>query len=254
LYASKTQRDASIHVCVALATSSSCAMLLHRVAWVREEANGEQQGKPFGRRARREKAFAYRVKMAYRKHIVAPSYRACAHHAHCIKAHSLFSYFTVRLPEGREVSAEGATAAVGPRRPPSRVVGKANRPARVIDRQPDEVVASLFSGCTRGAGLVIQCLARFQDMPRAWMAVRMVSPLTRRGVMPSAKQASAASASVQMLVGLSKTRGLWCSRVRSWLRRASSAACSSAVNGRTKSGACTSTSIPHARVPPLELH
>jgi hypothetical protein len=42
----------------------------------------------------------------------------------------------------------------------------------------------------------------------------MASSLTSRGVSPSAKLTSAASASVQRLVGLPNVRGLWCNSAR----------------------------------------
>jgi hypothetical protein len=65
-----------------------------------------------------------------------------------------------------------------------------------------------------GSGLVIQCLARRQETPRRWMARRMVSMLSRRGVQPWAWQTWATKASVQVLRGWPNTRGVWCNRCR----------------------------------------
>src|SRR5262245_24048441 len=59
-----------------------------------------------------------------------------------------------------------------------------------------------------GSGLVSQCLARFQATPNRRRASQMVSALTSRGVSPWAKLTSAASASVQRLVGWPKVWGL----------------------------------------------
>src|SRR5215475_7758818 len=66
----------------------------------------------------------------------------------------------------------------------------------------------------RGPGLVIQCLARFQDTPNRRRATRMASSLTKRGVRPWAKLTLAASWRVHRLVGWPKVRGLWCSSAR----------------------------------------
>ena len=57
---------------------------------------------------------------------------------------------------------------------------------------------------------MIHCLARRQRTPRRWSVARIVSPLTRVAVSPSAKLTSAAKASVQRLVWCPKARGLWC--------------------------------------------
>src|SRR5215471_5802801 len=66
-----------------------------------------------------------------------------------------------------------------------------------------------------GAGLVIQCLARFQRTPRRARARRMASPLTGRDVSPWAYATAAAQGKVHSLVGEPKVRGLWCNSVRS---------------------------------------
>ncbi len=67
---------------------------------------------------------------------------------------------------------------------------------------------------------MIQCLARCQRTSKAVSALRMVSPLTWWGVMPSLWATSATSSSVQTLVGLPKVRGLWCNSARNCARRA----------------------------------
>src|SRR5262249_47886122 len=66
-----------------------------------------------------------------------------------------------------------------------------------------------------GSGLVIQVLARFQPTPSRIRAWRIDSSLISLSVIRSAKATSAASASVQVEVGLPKSRGLRWSRARS---------------------------------------
>lgn len=67
-------------------------------------------------------------------------------------------------------------------------------------RQRNYSVARLFLRSYAGSGLVIQCLARFQETFNCFRAYLTQSPLTWRGVMPSAKLTSAASSSVHTLV------------------------------------------------------
>ena len=50
--------------------------------------------------------------------------------------------------------------------------------------QRDQAVAAAFFRAYAGSGLVIQCLARFQPMPRRSSVVRMASPVTRSSVRP----------------------------------------------------------------------
>ena len=79
--------------------------------------------------------------------------------------------------------------------------------APILLHAADAIATALRVGRAT-SGLVIQCLARFQEIFSCVSAVRMVSSLTRRGVMPWANATSAARASVQMLVCLPKARGL----------------------------------------------
>jgi hypothetical protein len=60
---------------------------------------------------------------------------------------------------------------------------------------------------------VIQRLARRQFTPNRLSAWRIVSMLTGYGVNPRSQQTSAAKRSVQVLRGLPKARGRWCSSV-----------------------------------------
>src|ERR687892_37510 len=55
-----------------------------------------------------------------------------------------------------------------------------------------------------------------QRTPRRARVARMVSPLTGSWGSPCWKLTSAANSRVHRLVGLSKVRGLWCSKVRNW--------------------------------------
>src|SRR2546430_8378237 len=97
---------------------------------------------------------------------------------------------------------------------PPDFVAKPQGPRRLGQRPRDQLVAPFFFRAYAGSGLVIQCLARFQDTRKRRRASRMVASLTRRGVRPWAKLTSAASASVHRLVGWPNVRGLWCNRAR----------------------------------------
>src|SRR5258706_2235227 len=104
----------------------------------------------------------------------------------------------------------------GPRQPtPPDLVLKAQGPGRMRRGQADQAVAPTFFRAYSGSGLVIHCLARRQRTPRRRIACRIVSPLTRAVMIPSAKLTSAASSIVQTLVGWPKGRGLWWSSARS---------------------------------------
>src|SRR5262249_8095404 len=123
---------------------------------------------------------------------------------------------------------------------PPDFVTKAQRPRRLGHGPLDHLVAPFFFRAYAGSGLVIQCLARFHDTRKRRRATRMASSLTSRGVSPSAKLTSAASASVQRLVGLPNVRGLWCNSAR----RASQVPASKIVDvvwGRDDSG-CSAVS------------
>src|SRR5262245_58622674 len=97
---------------------------------------------------------------------------------------------------------------------PPDFIAKPQSPRRLGFGTLDQLVAPFFFRAYAGSGLVIQCLARFHDTRKRRRATRMASSLTSRGVSPSAKLTSAASASVQRLVGLPNVRGLWCNNAR----------------------------------------
>src|SRR3954469_679991 len=97
---------------------------------------------------------------------------------------------------------------------PPDLILKAQDPGRMARGQPDQAVARTFFRAYSGSGLVIHCLARFQRTPRRPIACRIVSPLTRSGMIPSAKLTSATNSRVQTPLGLPKVRGLWCSNAR----------------------------------------
>ena len=91
---------------------------------------------------------------------------------------------------------------------PPDFIANAEPPLGMGGRQADQAIAPFFFRAYAGSGLVIPCLARFHrvwNMIKAW---RIVSPLTRRGVMPAAYATSAANSRVQTLVGWLKVRGL----------------------------------------------
>src|SRR5262249_54877689 len=97
---------------------------------------------------------------------------------------------------------------------PPGLIGKAQSPVRRLLGQSDQAVTPPFFRAYPGSGLVIQCLARCQLMPRRSRVWRMVSPLTRVGTIPWATLTSAAHSRVQTLVGWPKSRGRRCKRVR----------------------------------------
>jgi hypothetical protein len=100
--------------------------------------------------------------------------------------------------------------------------GKPQRPGRVIGRQPYQPVAPTFFPDVLWVGTGERVLgARRGDAQRLeGPSDGLVTDLL--GVMPSAKLISAASCSVQTLVGLPKVRGLWCKSARSCARRRAS--------------------------------
>lgn len=113
----------------------------------------------------------------------------------------------------------GRHARQGEATPPD-LIRKANRPIRLPAGPSHQSVSCGFFCWYIGSGLLMRCLARFQDSPRRSTACRMVSPLTRAQVSPSCWQISANRSNVQTLVGLPKERGPRCissrKRVRSW--------------------------------------
>ena len=82
-------------------------------------------------------------------------------------------------------------------------------------------VARLFLRSYSGSGLVIQCLARFQETVNRFKACLTQSSLTWREVMPSAKLTSAANSSVHTLVSLPKSLGLRCNMAFNFSRPSS---------------------------------
>jgi hypothetical protein len=82
-------------------------------------------------------------------------------------------------------------------------------------------VTRLFLRSYSGSGLVIQCLARFQETFNRFKACLTQSSLIWRAVMPSAKLTSAANSSVHTLVSLPKSLGLRCNRAFSCSRPSS---------------------------------
>ena len=80
--------------------------------------------------------------------------------------------------------------------PPSLIL-EAPRPS-ALRCQPDYPVAGLFLRWYCGSGLVIQCLARFQETFKRFNASRTLSPLIRRGVMPSEKLTCAADSLTEL--------------------------------------------------------
>src|SRR5215210_1734729 len=107
----------------------------------------------------------------------------------------------------------GPEAGPGQPAPPDLVL-EPQRPGRVSRGQADQAVARTFFRAYSGSGLVIQRLARRQRTPSRRIACRIVSPLTRSGVIPSAALTSAASSIVQTPVGWPNVRGLRCSSAR----------------------------------------
>src|SRR4051794_11520352 len=107
----------------------------------------------------------------------------------------------------------GPEAGPGQPTPPDLVL-EPQDPGRVARGQADQAVARTFFRAYSGSGLVIHCLARFQRTSRRRIACRIVSPLTRSAVIPSAKATSAANSIVQTPVGWPNVRGLWCSIAR----------------------------------------
>jgi len=99
---------------------------------------------------------------------------------------------------------------LGKAAPPSLVL-KAPNPTMLLCQRYDSV-ARLFLRSYSGSGLVIQCLARFQETFNRFKACLTQSSLTWREVMPSAKLTLAANSSVHTLVSLPKSLGLRCNR------------------------------------------
>lgn len=108
---------------------------------------------------------------------------------------------------------------LGKAAPPSFVL-KAPNPTMFLCQGYD-AVTRLFLRSYSGSGLVIQCLARFQETFNRFKACLTQSSLTWREVMPSAKLTSAANSSVQTLVALPKSLGLRCNRAFNFSRPSS---------------------------------
>src|SRR5207248_5920506 len=97
---------------------------------------------------------------------------------------------------------------------PPHFILEAQEPLRMPLGQPDQTVAPGFFSRILRSGLVIHSLARRQRTPMRARVARMVSPLTRHAVRPRSEATSAANSRVHTPVGLSKSRGLWCSSAR----------------------------------------
>lgn len=100
----------------------------------------------------------------------------------------------------RRVLGPGVQRGAGAAAPPGLVLIP-HGPVGMLRGQGDQPVATDFFLAYAGSGLVIQVLARRQRRPSRASVARIVSSLTRVAVMPSAKAVSAASSSVQILVG-----------------------------------------------------
>jgi hypothetical protein len=95
-------------------------------------------------------------------------------------------------------------------------------PLRVLFGQSDQAVPRLFLRAYAGSGLVIQARARFQLIPRRFIALRMVSSETSDCVSPRSWQTSATIGRLQVERALPKCRGEWCSKARTCSHLASS--------------------------------
>jgi len=124
--------------------------------------------------------------------------------------HALF-YLSQRPP----FLTPGMHAGAGQTTPPG-LIFEAQHPFGVNARQVNQTVPSPFFWAYAGSGLVIHALARCQRIPRRSRACRIVSTQTCRDVMPSAKATPANSDRVQALVGWPKSRGLRCTKSRSF--------------------------------------
>jgi len=108
----------------------------------------------------------------------------------------------------------GGQMGAGEATPPRRI-GQAAHPVRAPLRQGNQAVTLSFFRAYLGSGLVIECLARSQLMPRRRSVCRIVSPLTWVDTLPAATLTSAASSNVHPLVGLPNARGQRCRSARS---------------------------------------
>src|SRR5204863_4223326 len=95
---------------------------------------------------------------------------------------------------------------------PPHFIQKADGPAKLLTGPSNQSVASVFFSWYCGSGLVIQCLARFQLVPKRLRARRTLSSETSPEMIPCSKLTWAASSKVQVLRSLPKSRGLRCSR------------------------------------------
>src|SRR5581483_4859125 len=105
----------------------------------------------------------------------------------------------------RLVVRPGMAGGRGHAAPPTLVLAAEN-PSGVGHGQSDQMVALAFFRAYSGSGLVIQCLARNQRPPRWAKTARMVSPVTRRGVIPWRAASAAARSSVHKLVSCPNAR------------------------------------------------
>src|SRR5579864_5877794 len=107
----------------------------------------------------------------------------------------------------------GMAGGLGQAAPPTLIL-ETQRPGGMSSGQAHQTVALAFFRVYSGSGLVIQCLARNQRTPHWARTARMVSPVTRRGVILWRAASAAAKSSVHRLVSCPKSRGERCSRAR----------------------------------------
>jgi len=148
------------------------------------------------------------------KHFLEPQIIACHPSQKEAIARQSFWVRVIFLPgllyqsHRRSFFAPGRQVRLGKAAPPGFVL-KAPNPTMLLCQRYYSVTR-LFLRSYSGSGLVIQCLARFQETFKRFKACRTQSSLTWREVMPSAKLTSAANSSVQTLVSLPKSLGLRC--------------------------------------------
>ncbi len=100
----------------------------------------------------------------------------------------------------------GLEGGLGVTAPPHRIL-KAQDPVRMPSREGDQAIAPLFFRVEGGAGLGIQCVARFPGVCRRWRARRMLASLRTRSVTPCSWPIAAARPSVPTPVGFPERRG-----------------------------------------------
>src|SRR6266702_4221011 len=100
---------------------------------------------------------------------------------------------------------------------PPHFIQKADGPAKLLTGPSNQAVTGVFFSWYCGSGLVIQCLARFQLVPKRLRARRTLSSETSQEMIACSKLTWAASCKVQVLRSWPKSRGLRCKRSLSLL-------------------------------------